>query len=62
MSCSLPYAPSSVVELTEISPQLRHIKDFVFLAGFNEPTLAILTQPEQTWTGWAHYLGIIYLV
>ena len=47
---SLPYAPSFVIELLEVSPQLRNVIDFVFLAGFNEPTIAILSQPVQTWT------------
>lgn len=48
---SLPYAPSFVLELLQISPQLKNVIDFVFLSGFNEPTMAVLSQPVQTWSG-----------
>ena len=49
---SLPYAPSIVLDLAEaVSPHVANVIDLAFLPGFNEPTLAILFQPNQTCTG-----------
>ncbi|KAL0094494.1 CPSF A subunit region-domain-containing protein [Phycomyces blakesleeanus] len=46
-----PYSPSFVIELEKIDPRIRNVIDMTFLSGYYEPTLAILFQPEQTWTG-----------
>jgi len=48
----IPYSPSFVLNLpAQVDQNLRNIIDFVFLPGFNNPTLAMLFQTEQTWTG-----------
>lgn len=47
----VPYMPSFILSLLELSPLLRNIKDLSFLPGFNNPTLAILFQPLPTATG-----------
>jgi cleavage and polyadenylation specificity factor subunit 1 len=47
----LPYSPSFVLAYNEIDEHIRNVVDVVFLPGFNTPTIAILFQPEQTWTG-----------
>ncbi|KAJ9114950.1 hypothetical protein QFC20_001325 [Naganishia adeliensis] len=47
----VPYMPSFILSLPELSPLLRNIKDLSFLPGFNNPTLAILFQPLPTATG-----------
>jgi cleavage and polyadenylation specificity factor subunit 1 len=47
----VPYMPSFILSLPELSPSLRNIKDLTFLPGFNNPTLAILFQPLPTATG-----------
>ncbi|KZO92025.1 hypothetical protein CALVIDRAFT_541365 [Calocera viscosa TUFC12733] len=47
----MPYLPSYVLPLAEADSSLRHILDFCFLPGFHTPTLALLLQPSQTWTG-----------
>jgi hypothetical protein len=56
--CSdIPYAPSFILSLTgEVDPRLRNVIDFAFLGGFSHPTLAVLCQPEQTWTACAALL------
>ena len=49
----IPYSPSFILDLpAQVDENLRNIIDFVFLPGFNNPTLAILFQTEQTWTGY----------
>ncbi|CAG8726109.1 10005_t:CDS:2, partial [Acaulospora colombiana] len=47
----LPYSPSFVLGYNEIDEHIRNVVDVVFLPGFNTPTVAILFQPGQTWTG-----------
>jgi cleavage and polyadenylation specificity factor subunit 1 len=48
----IPYSPSFILDLpAQVDQNLRNITDFVFLPGFNNPTLAMLYQTEQTWTG-----------
>lgn len=50
-SSDVPYMPSFILSLPELSPTLRNVKDLIFLPGFNNPTLAILFQPLPTATG-----------
>lgn len=48
----VPYSPSFILHLTtDVDERIRHIIDFVFLPGFNNPTIAVLFQQSQTWTG-----------
>ncbi len=48
----IPYSPSFILDLgTDVDERIRNIVDFVFLPGFNTPTMAILFQTQQTWTG-----------
>ncbi|KAF9527699.1 CPSF A subunit region-domain-containing protein [Crepidotus variabilis] len=48
----IPYSPSFILDLpSQVDQKLRNVIDFVFLPGFNNPTLAVLFQTEQTWTG-----------
>lgn len=47
----VPYSPSFVLPLTDVSPSIRNIQDFLFLPGFHSPTLAILYTPVHTWAG-----------
>ncbi|KAJ3476928.1 hypothetical protein NLI96_g10812 [Meripilus lineatus] len=48
----VPYSPSFVLDLTaEVDERIRNVVDFVFLPGFNNPTIAVLYQQQQTWTG-----------
>ncbi|KAF8880473.1 CPSF A subunit region-domain-containing protein, partial [Gymnopilus junonius] len=48
----VPYAPSFILDLpAQVETNLRNVIDFVFLPGFNNPTMAILFQTQQTWTG-----------
>jgi len=43
----IPYSPSFVLDLpAQVDQNLRNIIDFVFLPGFNNPTLAMLFQTE----------------
>ncbi|PVF95861.1 hypothetical protein CPB86DRAFT_787660 [Serendipita vermifera] len=50
-SRDLPYSPSFVLGYNEIDEHIRNVVDVVFLPGFNTPTIAVLFQPGQTWTG-----------
>ena len=43
--------PSFVLPLEDISKSLCNVKDFLFLPGFNNPTMAFLYEPRPTWTG-----------
>ncbi|KAI0302807.1 CPSF A subunit region-domain-containing protein [Multifurca ochricompacta] len=48
----VPYSPSFVLDLAaSVDEHIRNVVDFVFLPGFNNPTVAVLFQPQQTWTG-----------
>ncbi|KAH9943547.1 CPSF A subunit region-domain-containing protein [Amylocystis lapponica] len=48
----VPYSPSFILELAvEVDERIRNVMDFVFLPGFNNPTIAVLFQHQQTWTG-----------
>ncbi|KAH8992719.1 CPSF A subunit region-domain-containing protein [Lactarius akahatsu] len=48
----VPYSPSFVLDLAAgVDEHIKNVVDFVFLPGFNNPTVAVLFQPQQTWTG-----------
>ncbi|KAJ6612805.1 CPSF A subunit region-domain-containing protein [Mycena sp. CBHHK59/15] len=48
----VPYSPSFILDLpTSVEENMRNVIDFVFLPGFNNPTMAVLFQTQQTWTG-----------
>ncbi|KAI8928665.1 CPSF A subunit region-domain-containing protein [Entophlyctis helioformis] len=46
-----PFLPSFVLPFSEIEPSVRNVIDFAFLYGYFEPALAIMFEPQQTWTG-----------
>lgn len=49
----VPYSPSFILNLaTQVEEGIRTVLDFTFLPGFNNPTLAVLYQTQQTWTGY----------
>ncbi|TFY69793.1 hypothetical protein EVG20_g3009 [Dentipellis fragilis] len=48
----VPYSPSFILDFaTDVDERIRNIVDFAFLPGFNNPTIAVLFQTQQTWTG-----------
>ena len=47
----VPYSPSFVLSLPDISPSLKNLADILFLPGFHSPTLALLYSPIHTWSG-----------
>ncbi|KAF6743658.1 hypothetical protein DFP72DRAFT_858478, partial [Ephemerocybe angulata] len=48
----VPYSPSFILNLaSQVDEAIHTVVDFSFLPGFNNPTLAVLYQTEQTWTG-----------
>ncbi|WWC91156.1 uncharacterized protein L201_006097 [Kwoniella dendrophila CBS 6074] len=47
----VPYSPSFVLSLSDVSPNLKNMKDLLFLSGFHSPTLALLYSPIHTWSG-----------
>ncbi|KAL0578769.1 mRNA cleavage and polyadenylation factor subunit [Marasmius crinis-equi] len=48
----IPYSPSFILDLPmSVDSNMHHIIDFVFLPGFNNPTMAVLFQPQLTWMG-----------
>ncbi|GLB39375.1 putative CPSF A subunit region [Lyophyllum shimeji] len=48
----VPYAPSFILDLPAVVDQnIRNVIDFAFLPGFNRPTIAVLFETQQTWTG-----------
>lgn len=48
----VPYSPSFILDLAaEVDERIRNVVDFVFLPGFSHPTVAVLFQAQQTWTG-----------
>ncbi|KAJ2002176.1 mRNA cleavage and polyadenylation factor subunit [Coemansia thaxteri] len=46
-----PYADSYVVNMRQGDSGVRGIRDFVFLGGYLEPTLALLHEPVSMWAG-----------
>ncbi|KAJ7130141.1 CPSF A subunit region-domain-containing protein [Mycena epipterygia] len=52
LSRDVPYSPSFILDLPgSVEENMRNVIDFVFLPGFNNPTMAVLFQTQQTWTG-----------
>jgi cleavage and polyadenylation specificity factor subunit 1 len=48
----MPYSPSFILDLAaEVDERIQNVVDFVFLPGFNNPTIAVLFHVQQTWTG-----------
>ncbi|TFK39321.1 CPSF A subunit region-domain-containing protein [Crucibulum laeve] len=48
----VPYSPSFILDLpVQVDQKVHNVIDFVFLPGFNNPTMAVLFQTQQTWTG-----------
>ncbi|KAK7042372.1 protein CFT1 [Favolaschia claudopus] len=48
----VPYSPSFILDLPgSVEENMRNVVDFAFLPGFNNPTMAVLFQTQQTWTG-----------
>ena len=47
----LPYSTSFVIHLESIDRRIKNVLDMAFLGDYYEPTLAILFQTDQTWTG-----------
>ncbi|KAI0938339.1 hypothetical protein AcW1_001910 [Taiwanofungus camphoratus] len=48
----VPYSPSFILDLAaDVDERIRNVIDFTFLPGFNNPTIAVLCQYRQTWTG-----------
>ncbi|ORY33060.1 cleavage and polyadenylation specific protein [Naematelia encephala] len=50
----VPYSPSFVLSLSEVSSSLKNLQDLLFLPGFHSPTLALLFSPSHTWAGRYH--------
>ncbi|KAG7452675.1 uncharacterized protein BT62DRAFT_989773 [Guyanagaster necrorhizus] len=51
-SRDIPYSPSFILDLpASIDKNIKHVVDFSFLPGFNNPTMAVLFQTQQTWAG-----------
>ncbi|TFK70705.1 hypothetical protein BDN72DRAFT_838644 [Pluteus cervinus] len=47
-----PYAPSFILDLpAQVEENIRNVIDFAFLPGFSNPTIALLFQTQETWTG-----------
>jgi cleavage and polyadenylation specificity factor subunit 1 len=46
-----PYVPSMVIPFHEISSEIKNVLSVRFLNNFYEPTIAILYEPIETWTG-----------
>ncbi|KAF9031687.1 hypothetical protein BDZ89DRAFT_948625 [Hymenopellis radicata] len=48
----IPYSPSFILDLpVSVDKNIKHVADFVFLPGFHNPTMAVLFQAQETWTG-----------
>ncbi|WVW79420.1 protein CFT1 [Kwoniella bestiolae CBS 10118] len=47
----VPYSPSFVLSLSDVSPALKNLQDLLFLPGFHSPTLALLYSPLHTFSG-----------
>ncbi|TFY80517.1 hypothetical protein EWM64_g3505, partial [Hericium alpestre] len=48
----VPYSPSFILDFAkDVDESIRNVADFAFLPGFNNPTVAVLFQTQETWTG-----------
>ena len=48
----VPYSPSFLLNLHgEVDSRMENVIDFVFMPGFSQPTVAVLFEPQRTWTG-----------
>ncbi|WRT69124.1 protein CFT1 [Kwoniella shivajii] len=47
----VPYSPSFVLSLSDVSPTIKNLQDLLFLSGFHSPTLALLYSPLHTFSG-----------
>nr|XP_018259229.1 protein CFT1 [Kwoniella dejecticola CBS 10117]OBR81387.1 protein CFT1 [Kwoniella dejecticola CBS 10117] len=47
----VPYSPSFVLSLSDVSPNLKNLQDLLFLSGFHSPTIALLYSPLHTYSG-----------
>ncbi|KAK4687316.1 cleavage and polyadenylation specificity factor subunit 1, partial [Tremellales sp. Uapishka_1] len=47
----VPYSPSFIVALSDVSESIKNVIDILFLPGFHSPTLALLYSPQHTWSG-----------
>lgn len=53
----VPYSPSFILDFAgDVDERIRNVIDFAFLPGFNNPTIAVLYQSPQTWTGYVRLL------
>ncbi|XP_060076994.1 cleavage and polyadenylation specificity factor subunit 1-like [Ylistrum balloti] len=46
-----PIMSSYIIDLRQFDEKIPNVKDFQFLHGYYEPTVFILYEPLQTWTG-----------
>lgn len=51
IASDVPYSPSFVLSLSDVSPTIKNLQDLLFLPGFHSPTLALLFEPTHTWAG-----------
>lgn len=47
----MPYSPSFILNLSDVSPTIKNLQDLLFLPGFHSPTVALLFEPTHTWAG-----------
>ena len=47
----VPYLPSYLIPLSEVSASLKNLQDLLFLPGYHSPTLALLYNPTLTFSG-----------
>ena len=56
----VPYSPSFVLDLAnDVDKRIRNVIDFAFLPGFHNPTIAVLCQLQQTWTGYVFRFPLV---
>ena len=62
MHRDVPYSPSFILDLpADVDQNVRNVVDFAFLPGFNNPTVAVLYQTQETWTGYVVFFSVISL-
>ena len=50
-SSKSPIMSSYIIDLRSFDEKITNVKDFQFLYGYYEPTVFILYEPLQTWSG-----------